>query len=61
MRINIYWRGVDLLDIEAHVFRMRAAANEDQGPALQAAPHLAASEIALPTDPELSASTPFGF
>lgn len=45
MRLNLYWRGRDVLDIEAHVWKRRPPEPkpkpEPEGPALHAAPHLA--------------------
>jgi hypothetical protein len=59
MRINVYWRGFDLLDIEAHAFRRRK--DDEPGgeaPKLQAAAHLADSSRAEPMAPD---TTAFGF
>lgn len=37
MRLNLYWRGIDLIDIEVHVMRPRdQGCDHGDGPTLQA-------------------------
>lgn len=37
MRLNLYWRGWDLLDVELHIVRRRPDGNAaDEGPSLRA-------------------------
>ncbi len=62
MRLNLYWRGRDVIDIEAHVWRKRdddAAAEEP--PKLQAAGQLADASLAEPMDcPDTTVRIGFG-
>ena len=50
MRLNLYWRGRDVLDIEAHLWRKRPDDDEPEQPKLQAAANLADSSRAEPMD-----------
>lgn len=63
MRLNLYWRGRDVIDIEVHVWRLRDEDDEDEGPALQASGHLAASELAdgTPSPDTYAQALSFGF
>ncbi len=36
MRINVYWRGRDVIDVELHVWEKRDDGPVDEGPTLQA-------------------------
>ena len=36
MRINVYWRGRDVIDIELHIWKRREDSAQDDGPTLQA-------------------------
>lgn len=36
MRLNLYWRGRDVIDVELHVWRQRAEDDGDEPPTLQA-------------------------
>ncbi len=60
MRLNLYWRGRDIIDIEAHVWKKRRCDDEvfEEAPSLQAASHLAASELANDVAPDTRV---FGF
>ncbi len=60
MRLNLYWRGCDVIDIEVHVWKMRRADEDiaETAPSMQAAPHLAASELANDMAPDTRV---FGF
>lgn len=49
MRLNLYWRGRDVLDIEAHLWRKRDD-DEPEQPKMQAAAHLADSSRAEPME-----------
>lgn len=60
MRINIFWRGFDLLDIEAHAFRRRPDEKVEVGPKLEAVGYLADSSRAEPMQPDTSAAFGFG-
>jgi hypothetical protein len=69
VRLNLYWRGRDVIDVEVHVFRRRRGSedneptlqSEDKEPTLQAAGQLAASELAEPMEPDTYVRIPFGF
>ena len=57
MRINVYWRGRDVIDVEFHLWRRRE--DEPQRlPTLQAVGYLADSDRAEPMQPD---TTTFGF
>ena len=58
MRLTLYWRGRDVLDLELHVWKRRAAADAPDLPRIEAAGHLVDSERAEPTEPD---TTTFGF
>lgn len=64
MRLNWYWRGIDVIDVEVHANCLRVEVfsprEDEQGdaPRIEAAGHLAASEIAEPIEPDTST---FGF
>lgn len=60
MRLNLYWRGRDVVDVEVHVWKRRDPEPVDRGPALQARAALADTAIADPFgDPGTIVS--FGF
>lgn len=40
MRLNLYWRGRDVIDVELHVWKKREDPPADDGPPLRAAGHL---------------------
>jgi hypothetical protein len=40
MRLNLYWRGRDVIDVEVHLWRKREDDQPDNGPTLRAAGHL---------------------
>lgn len=58
MRLSLHWRGRDVIDIDAHLWRKRDDDQPDRGPTLQAAAHLEDADRAEPAQPD----TPvFGF
>lgn len=60
MRLNLHWRGRDVIDVELHVWRMRPD-DEPERPKLAAAPGLQASELAENFgDPDTIAGFGFG-
>jgi hypothetical protein len=61
VRLNLYWRGWDVFDVELHVWKKRGESPSkpaDEGPNLRAAGHLQSSQIATPMEPD---TTTFGF
>ena len=58
MRLNLYWRGIDLIDIELHLFRPRADEDQPEVPVIQAAAHPVDVSRAEPMEPDTMA---FGF
>lgn len=62
MRLNLYWRGRDVIDVEAHLWRKREDADTGEGPPkLTAAPHLADSARAEPMEyPDTTVRIGFG-
>lgn len=58
MRLNLYWLGRDVIDIELHVWKKRDETQESQGPSLEAVGYLADSSRAEATQPD---TTTFGF
>lgn len=60
MRLNLYWRGRDVVDVEVHVWKLRDPEPVDAGPALQARAHLADTALAEPFG-DAATITSFGF
>lgn len=61
MRLNLYWRGRDVIDVEVHAWRKRPDDSaEDDGPTLRAAGHLQSSERAEPMTPDTAVRIGFG-
>lgn len=58
MRLNLYWRGRDVIDIELHAWRKREDTPDDEAPRLQAAAHPVDTSRAEPMQPDC---TTFGF
>lgn len=58
MRLNLYWRGRDVIDIELHIWRKRDEASDTGAPTLEAVGYLADSSRAEATQPD---TTTFGF
>lgn len=58
MRLNLYWRGRDVVDLEIHLWRKRDEPKEDDAPKLEAVGYLADSSRSEPAQPD---TTTFGF
>lgn len=59
MRLNLYWRGRDVIDVELHLWRTRPDdAPTDLGPTLRATGHLQDSSRSTPMEPDTAV---FGF
>lgn len=59
VRLNLYWRGRDVIDVELHVWRRRADDEPgDECPKLTAAPGLQGVSRAAPMEPDTAV---FGF
>lgn len=58
MRLNLYWRGRDVIDIEMHIWKKRDEESEAETPKLEAVGYLADSSRAEATQPD---TTTFGF
>ena len=52
MRLTLYWRGRDVLDIEAHLWKKREEPEPDNAPKLEAVGYLADSSRAEPSQPD---------
>lgn len=58
MRLNLYWRGRDVVDVELHLWRKRDDETTSDAPKLEAAGHLQDSTRAEPCEPDTKT---FGF
>ncbi|MCW2763860.1 MAG: hypothetical protein JWR85_4061 [Marmoricola sp.] len=54
MKLNLYWRGRDVIDIELHLWRLRKTTTvvKDDGPSLRAGASLQSAAFAKPTTPQ---------
>lgn len=60
MRLNLYWRGRDVIDIEAHLWRKRVDEDAEPEPIVAGLAHLPGSELADDTEPDTYVHV-FGF
>lgn len=58
MRLNLYWRGRDVIDVELHLWRKRDDEPAAEPPVIQASGVLQDADRAEPMQPD---TTAFGF
>ena len=58
MRLNLYWRGRDIVDVEMHLWRKREDDDSPEPPELTAGANLQDSGRSEPMDPD---TVTFGF